>query len=502
MQFEVLKKSIFSLIERNTAHLPEDAGAALFRGRDHGSDASAGGAALNIIRENCRRAAERTRPLCQDTGHLFFLITLPEGGDTAGMTAAVEAAVARATETGLLRSNSVDPVSGGNSGNNLGPGTPDIHYEFHASPGTEVRLLQKGGGCENMTAQYTLPARIGGRLFGRDLDGVHACVLDAVNRAQGKGCSPGFAGVCIGGDRASGLLEAKKQFFLPLDRINPVPELAVLERRILTDAEALNIGPMGFGGRPTLAGCTIGFRNRIPASYFVSVAYMCWAYRRSGVRLDRDGAIDRWLCDAWTDPATVHETGSGAAGFTSVSLPLSDTDVHTVRIGDMLAVSGRIFTGRDAVHKYLYEGNCLDCLRGGVLYHCGPIMRRAAGGWTPLAAGPTTSMREEPYLPDNIRTYGLKAVIGKGGMGPETLRACREEGCLYLHAVGGAAQVYADCISAVHSVRLEEFGLPEAVWELEVKDFPVIVTMDAQGNSLHDAALERSTAILKELLDS
>lgn len=152
------------------------------------------------------------------------------------------------------------------------------------------------------------------------------------------------------------------------------------------------------------------------------------------------------------------------------------------------------------MHKYLYEGNELDCLRDGVLYHCGPIMRHEKGIWIPLAAGPTTSMREEPYLPDIIRRYGLKAVIGKGGMGDGTLAACREHGCLYLHAIGGAAQVYADCITAVRGVQLEEFGLPEAVWELEVKGFPVIVTMDAQGNSLHDGGLKRSTAILEKLL--
>lgn len=348
MQPDILEHSVLTLIARNTAHLPQDVGAALFRDENQGPADSAGSAALGIIRENCRLAASRTRPLCQDTGYLTFIVTLSAGSDTGMISETIGKAVAEATKQGLLRQNSVDPVTGNNSGNNLGQGTPDIHFEFQTAKEAEIRLLQKGGGCENMTAQYTLPAHIGGRLFGRDLTGVHACVLDAVNRAQGKGCSPGFLGVCIGGDRASGLLEAKNQFFHSLDDPNPVPELADLEQRILRDAGQLEIGPMGFGGRPTIAGCRITARNRIPASYFVSVAYMCWAYRRTGIQLDKTGAIAAWLYDSWA------EQNGPAPAFTEsrsllepVSLPLSAAGVNDLRAGDMIGLSGRIFTGRE-----------------------------------------------------------------------------------------------------------------------------------------------------------
>lgn len=190
-----------------------------------------------------------------------------------------------------------------------------------------------------------------------------------------------------------------------------------------------------------------------------------------------------------------------------ITTPLSEETVRSLRAGDEVLISGTLYTGRDAVHKYLHGGGALPDgvnLAGGIIYHCGPvIVERNADGrrsWTVTAAGPTTSIREEPYQADLIARYGLRGVIGKGGMGLKTLAACREHGAVYLHAIGGAAQVYAQCITGVTDVYLEEFGSPEAIWVLNVTDFPAIVTMDSAGSSLHEAVQADSLDRFKSLL--
>lgn len=183
-------------------------------------------------------------------------------------------------------------------------------------------------------------------------------------------------------------------------------------------------------------------------------------------------------------------------------LPLTETDVRSMRVGDSAVLSGRLFTGRDAIHKYLAAGNPPPCnLTDAVLYHCGPVVTPAGDGWSITAAGPTTSVREEPYMADLIRKFHLRGIIGKGGMGARTLQACQDCGCMYMHAVGGAAQVLAECITRVAGVYLEDhFGSPEALWELEVSKFPVIVTMDAYGKSLHADVESKSHEQLEQLL--
>lgn len=189
--------------------------------------------------------------------------------------------------------------------------------------------------------------------------------------------------------------------------------------------------------------------------------------------------------------------------------PLDEALVRSLRIGDQVLLSGRIHTARDAAHKYLAsEGTSLATLpaglelQGGVLYHCGPVMVRDDGGsWRVTAAGPTTSAREEPYQGEVLRRYGVRAIIGKGGMGDATRRALAECGAVYLSAVGGAAQVLAASVQRVEDVYfLEEFGSPEAMWSLFVHDFPAVVTMDSTGESLHDRVLRQSSAIAEILL--
>ena len=185
----------------------------------------------------------------------------------------------------------------------------------------------------------------------------------------------------------------------------------------------------------------------------------------------------------------------------NLSFPFTEEKIRALKVGDEVLISGVLFTGRDAVHKYLHEGGALPPgvnLRDGILYHCGPVMmKQADGSYQCTAAGPTTSIREEPYQGQIIRDFGVRGVIGKGGMGDRTLAACQEHGCVYLHAVGGAAQVLAECIKKVrHVYLLEQFGSPEAIWELEVENFPAVVTMDAHGNSLHKEIFAASQAEL------
>ena len=264
---------------------------------------------------------------------------------------------------------------------------------------------------------------------------------------------------------------------------------------------------MGFGGKLTVGSCKVGARNRLPASFFVSVAYMCWAYRRRGVVLDTEGEVVEWLYQA---PGEFDRDGGregerisvGVGGRQAVALetPLTDEAVRKLRAGDVVLLSGTVFTGRDEVHKYLHSGGELDVIKGGVIYHCGPVVLEDGGSYRVVAAGPTTSIREEPYQADVIERFGIKAVIGKGGMGAKTLKACQEHGCVYLHAIGGAAQIYAQCVQSVPSVSLMQFGSPEAVWELRVKDFPAVVTMDAHGRSLHQEVADASKMQLQGVL--
>jgi fumarate hydratase subunit beta len=191
--------------------------------------------------------------------------------------------------------------------------------------------------------------------------------------------------------------------------------------------------------------------------------------------------------------------------MTKLSFPFTEEKIRALKVGDEVLISGVVFTGRDAVHKYLHEGGKLPSgvsLRDGIIYHCGPVMmKQDDGSWKCTAAGPTTSTREEPYQASIIHDYGIRGVIGKGGMGDRTAEACKENGCVYLHAVGGAAQVLAECVKKVRNVyMMKEFGAPEAIWELEIEDFPAVVTIDAHGHSLHKEIFASSQAELAKRL--
>jgi fumarate hydratase class I len=281
-------EALFDLVRRTACELPEDVEAALKRSHDDEAPDSTARMILATFLENMALAREKQVPLCQDTGMPLFFIHHPPGLSHRVMRRVCEEAVARATREQYLRHNAVDPVTGLNSGNNVGKGFPGIFFEEWDDEAVSVALMLKGGGSENVGRQYSMPDDL--LAAGRDLEGVRRVVLDAVRRAEGKGCPPGILGICIGGDRGSAYLHSKHQLLRPLGDVNPDPALAALEERILREANTLGIGPLGLGGKTTLLGVKIGALHRVPASYFVTVTYMCWEHRRRAIRIESDGA--------------------------------------------------------------------------------------------------------------------------------------------------------------------------------------------------------------------
>jgi fumarate hydratase class I len=290
---QALPESLLELIRRTSAEVPDDVHRAIVRSLEQEKKGTIAESAMQIIERNIGLAKRKSQPICQDTGSVLFYVDCPIGFDQVTFEEQARDAVREATRKGYLRQNSVDSLTGKNDGTNVGPGAPTVHFHQHRSADVAIRLVLKGGGCENVGAQYSLPLEA--LHANRDLKGCRAVILDAVLQAQGKGCGPGVLGVCIGGDRATGYELSKTQFLRMLDDANPNPELDALEREILATANELGIGPMGFGGKTTLLGVKICAANRVPASFFVSISYMCWAYRRQGVALDGAGAITRWL---------------------------------------------------------------------------------------------------------------------------------------------------------------------------------------------------------------
>ncbi len=504
MQF--LKESMLELIIQTSTNLPPDVRKAMAWALRTEHPQTQSGQALAIIGENIDMAYQDEGAICQDTGMLTFEIKTPVAVNQIAIRKQTLEAVAEATRRGKLRPNSVDSITGKNSGDNLGPGTPIFHFEQWEKPEVEVRLILKGGGCENKNIQYSVPCQLEhlGRAD-RDLEGVRKCLLHAVWQAQGQGCAPGAIGVCIGSDRAGGYHLAKQQLFRTLDDTNPDPVLANLEQEIMEQANQLGVGAMGFGGSTSLIGCKIAAANRLPASFFVTVAYDCWAFRRLGVLLDAEsGAITQWL---YRDPnRPVERLISTGTGFqltgreVRLEPPLSEDKVRALKVGDVVLINGPMVTGRDAAHHYLLHHDTPYDMHGAILYHCGPVMLKENNQWRTKAAGPTTSIREEPYEADIIRRFGLRAVMGKGGMGAKTGAALKEYGAVYLHAIGGAAQFYARCLPKVHGVYLlEELGVPEAMWVFEAHNFPAIVTMDSHGNSLHAEVAAATGAELEKV---
>ena len=420
-----------------------------------------------------------------------FEIKVPVGANQIWMRQQIREAVAEATRRGKLRPNSVDSITGKNSGDNLGPGTPIIHFDQWERDDIEIKLILKGGGCENTNAQYSLPVDLPhlGRAD-RTLEGVRKCILHAVWQAQGKGCSPGAVGVCIGGDRTSGYLHAKEQLFRTLDDVNPDPRLAELEASIMATVNTLEIGAMGFGGKVTLIGCKIGALNRLPASFFVSVAYDCWAFRRLGVvldaidRRDHELALSRSRASDHPDARSgrIHADrprGGAARAAQRRRCPRAEgrrrrarvgPDVHRPRRGPFASDEARS-AGRSArlgavsLRPGRREG------RRGLARHRGRSddqhPRRAVSGRDHQALRRARGDRQGRHgREDAGRAEGARRGVSQRD---------RRRGAV-LRAGDQAASTASRCSS---SARPKRCGTSRS------RTFPAIVTMDAHGNSLH-----------------
>ncbi len=288
-----LFKSLVELIRVTSTNLPEDVVNKIKTFAASEATGSKAAYAMNVIEQNIALAKDRSAPICQDTGTVLIYVYHPTNFSQLAFKGECDNAIRISTQKGYLRPNSVNPITGKNSDDNVASGHPTYHFIEHDQKNVIIKLILKGGGCENVGAQYALPHSL--LNADRNLEGARKVILDAIVKAQGNGCAPGILGVCIGGDRGTGYVFSKEQFFRKMDDTNPDPVLAKLEERIVKEVNTLGIGPMGFGGLSTILGCKIGILNRLPASYFVTISYMCWAYRRQGVELSSENLINSWL---------------------------------------------------------------------------------------------------------------------------------------------------------------------------------------------------------------
>ena len=290
-----LFQSLVSLIRKTVSTIPDDVTRLL---KDYASQEQNPIAQnnLNIMLKNIQLARNNGQTVCSGTGMLTFKIIHPPGFIQKELVYNIHQAIIHCTQQGFLRQNSVEAISGKNTGNNLGEGHPEICFIEQDTKNIEIRLLLKVGGPDNLSPQYSLPyTHLDLFIANRDLEGIQKVILHSLVKAQGKGCSPGIIGVCIGGDRPGGYITANEQFWRHMTDSNPDPILAKLEQEILTKANQLGIGPMGLGGQTTLLACKIGTLNRLPASFYVTIRYMCWAFRRQGILLNNSNTIEQWL---------------------------------------------------------------------------------------------------------------------------------------------------------------------------------------------------------------
>jgi len=285
-----ITKEILELIRRTSSSLPADVEKRLRDSIEKEEPGSAARGALETVMKNIELSRANSTPICQDTGTPIFYVHYPEGWSTRKLKEQIRAAMVEATKKSYMRPNAVDAIYDKNSGNNLGGDDfPYVHFEEVEGDDLTIELMLKGGGCENVGRQYSMPDGTLGA--GRDLAGVRKVVLDAEQKAQGQGCAPGILGVSIGGDRGSGYIKSKEVLFTEMGTRNSDPKLAELEERLTKEANELGIGPMGFGGKTTVLDTKIIGMHRLPASYFVTISYMCWAYRRRKLTVKKNETI-------------------------------------------------------------------------------------------------------------------------------------------------------------------------------------------------------------------
>lgn len=484
----MLADHLLNLVKNTSTSLSKDIVEALITGKNQEVKESKGELTFDVILKNLEIAKNNQTPVCQDTGLPTFFVQIGQNSNISKteLSKEIKKSIKEATKKGYLRPNAVDTLTGKNSGDNLGEDLPKIVFEdILDSNEIKIDLLLKGGGSENVSDQVSLPMETDFGLAGRDLEGVKKAVLQVVKNAKGKGCAPGVLGVHIGGDRAGGYLHAKKNLLRKIGQENDNEKLRELEAQIYEQANELGIGPMGFGGKTTILDVVASVSHRHPASFFVTVVYNCWAGRRGSIVLDTNGDL---VENSFDQQGVLEQIDLNLKNVKRVDFPVSSSsEIKNLKVGDIVLVSGVIYTGRDMIHAHAVKNDLKQDISGSAIYHCGPVaFKNSNSEWEINAAGPTTSAREEIYQADFIKKTGVKAVIGKGGMGQKTLKSLQDNKAVYLHAIGGAAAFYAKSIKKVLDVDyLEEFGVPEAMWKLEVEDFLCVVTMDSHGKTLN-----------------
>ena len=498
LKSQIVADAVEEIIKQAENTLPPDVIEALVGARDAETDKTAT-AQLDAILENISIADDRAIPMCQDTGILVFFVEI--GRDACivlDLDWAIREGVKQATNSVPLRPNAVEPLTRLNSGDNTGDGLPDINYSFKDGKAITITVAPKGAGSENMSAFRMLkPSQVGS---------VKDFVVETVQKAGGMPCPPIIVGVGIGGSFDKSARLAKRSLLRSLG------DMDEYELELLEAINSLGIGPMGLGGRTTALAVHVEKAHCHTASLPVAVNIQCWANRHASVTLDAGPDLahvteqqitnhyptEQYMTHHLTEqhmtrhhPIEQHMTRQDVPHH--LTTPLSRDDIMELQAGDIVYLSGTIYTARDEAHLRILEltdeGKPLPFdLEGAALYHCGPLMQKDKGDWRTVAAGPTTSARMTDMTPQVLDNYNVRAIIGKGGM--KNIAPVLGDRCVYLAYTGGCAALAVDMIKGVRDVHWLELGMPEAVWVLEVENFgPLIVGVDAKGRDLYEEVL-------------
>lgn len=487
LKSQIVADAVEEIIRQAETRLPLDVIEGLVSARDAETNKTAT-SQLDAILENISIADDRAIPMCQDTGILVFFVEIGRDAHIGfDLDGAIRQGVKQATNSVPLRPNAVEPLTRQNSGDNTGDGLPDINYSFKDDKAIIITVAPKGAGSENMSAFRMLrPSQVGS---------VKEFVVETVLKAGGMPCPPIIVGIGIGGSFDKSARLAKRSLLRNLE------DMDEYELEILEAINSLGIGPMGLGGRTTALAVHVEKAHCHTASLPVAVNIQCWANRHASVTLEA-GHDMAHLAEQHTNkhrltepdmtehhPIEQHMTGQDMTEH-HMAIPLARDDIIELQAGDIVYLSGTIYTARDEAHLRILEltdeGKPLPFdLEGAALYHCGPLMQKDEDGWRTVAAGPTTSARMTDMTPQVLDNYNVRAIIGKGGM--KNIAPVLEDRCVYLAYTGGCAALAVDMIKDVRDVHWLDMGMPEAVWVLEVESFgPLVVGVDAKGRDLYE----------------
>ncbi|MFO8241120.1 MAG: fumarate hydratase [Dissulfuribacterales bacterium] len=474
------------LIQTASRELPHDVETALLAARDR-EESQTGKQMLDIIVENACISRHTGLPICQDTGIDVVFVQIGQAINIEGdLVKAINEGVALGTAEGWLRCSVCDPVTRKNTGDNA-PAV--VHVEQVAGDSLKISVLPKGCGSENMSTVVMLPPSAGE-------DGIVRAVVDQVRKAGPNSCPPGIIGIGIGGTMEKAALLAKKALLRPVGSKNSRYDLAELEDRILVQINDLGIGPLGLGGSVTSLGVAIEVYPCHIASLPLAINIQCHAARH---------CMAIWTDGSWRTIRPRSSFGNDVPHLETfkdsafhINLPLSESVVADLRAGDRVLLNGVMYTGRDQTHRRLVEmvdsGYPLPIdLKGQLIYYVGPTP--APPGRPAGSAGPTTSYRMDAYMPC-ILAEGVLATMGKGKRSPEVRVSLKKYGAVYFATIGGAGAYLANCIESCKLIAFPELG-PEAMYRMQVKDFPAIVINDVTGADFYEIAIKQHKALYK-----